>query len=676
MLMARLLVLVAIAAPASEGNDRVPALVIGPDVAATARQVDAPIDEVTVYSDRARVRRRATLQLDKGAQSLRLPDVPGAAWIDTVRVQADGAKVVRVELESIDRERFSVEEVDALIEKLEGLRDQIAENTRFASVLQAELDLLDKASPSPPVPEHERAGKAAPVAPVEWGRVLDFMDGRRVRIHADLRRLHDEHQTLVRDANTARRDIEARDLGAWTHQILQVVAIVEAASAERVRLELEYFLPGAQWVPSYDLAYDAATRKVQLYTAGLVQQSTGETWNNVALHLSTAIPGQGIDMPELLTWTLGERQDFMPSPRPRHAATEQARYAPPEPAADLDSDRLVQADLVERRLGVLRALASAEIDADSGFADREPAKASIGRGVGSGGQGIGSLRAMAKPSMEPTSGARFEDVMAMPAEGADAADEPSPPPSPVAMAESPRPGSVRVGRSMNLGLEEAAWARPMLAAHLPASLAGGLDHVYSVPVRASVPSDAGDVRVPLRTDSYPVRAFYEATPALKETAFLRARVTNQSAVPLLRGTVNIFVSKDFAGQGELPTTGTGGVIELPLGADEDVRLSRRVVASTAKQGVISKEDVTTYRVTIEAANHKREAIRIRLSDQIPVSRHEDVKIALDDATPTPREGPGATGHLMWELDIEPGKVQTLTFNYSLRRPADFRLWQE
>ena len=34
-----------------------------------------------------------------------------------------------------------------------------------------------------------------------------------------------------------------------------------------------------------------------------------------AMLLSTAIPGRGIDAPELLTWTLGERSEFVPQLR-------------------------------------------------------------------------------------------------------------------------------------------------------------------------------------------------------------------------------------------------------------------------------------------------------------------------------------------------------------------------
>jgi hypothetical protein len=85
------------------------------------------------------VLRRAKLSVAKGLHTLRLPDLPGSAWLDAVRVQTEGAKVIRVELEPVDRERFSIEQVDALLEQLESLRDRLAENYRFSSSLQAEL---------------------------------------------------------------------------------------------------------------------------------------------------------------------------------------------------------------------------------------------------------------------------------------------------------------------------------------------------------------------------------------------------------------------------------------------------------------------------------------------------------------------------------------------------------
>src|SRR5215470_10710101 len=91
-----LLLVLLLPAPAPAAS-RVPDLVVGPDAADAASRIDAPIAEVTVFSDRERVRRRGRATLKAGAGLVRFPDLPGAAFLDTVRVAAGNGRVVRVE---------------------------------------------------------------------------------------------------------------------------------------------------------------------------------------------------------------------------------------------------------------------------------------------------------------------------------------------------------------------------------------------------------------------------------------------------------------------------------------------------------------------------------------------------------------------------------------------------
>ena len=79
----------------------------------------------------------------------------------------------------------------------------------------------------------------------------------------------------------------------------------------------------------------SARGQIRVETAAAVEQATGEDWTDVTLLLSTAMPGRGIDLPELLTWTLGERSEFVPQLRPRRAPPAE----PPLPAPALPAAR-------------------------------------------------------------------------------------------------------------------------------------------------------------------------------------------------------------------------------------------------------------------------------------------------------------------------------------------------
>ena len=104
----------------------VPDVTAGPALAEEAQTIGAPIQEVTVYSDRARLRRRTTVNLKAGIHPLRLPDLPGSVMLNTVRVECRAARVLRVETVPVDRERFSIEQVEEHIIRLEALTDKLA----------------------------------------------------------------------------------------------------------------------------------------------------------------------------------------------------------------------------------------------------------------------------------------------------------------------------------------------------------------------------------------------------------------------------------------------------------------------------------------------------------------------------------------------------------------------
>jgi uncharacterized protein (TIGR02231 family) len=206
-------------------------------------------------------------------------------------------------------------------------------------------------------------------------------------------------------------------------------------------------------------------------------------------------------------------------------------------------------------------------------------------------------------------------------------------------------------------------------------VAGGLDYVYICPTKATVPSTGKQLRVPLSADAYPVETFYETTPSLMAMAFLKAKVTNKGERPILQGPANVFVNREFTGQGTLKTTGSGGTIELPLGADENIRILRKVIPETVTEGVFSKDDVTTYTTVIEIGNYKKKPVRILVYDQVPKTRNEDIEIEIQKKSPQPAKGPDADGIMTWDLSIPAGKTITIKFTYKIERPTNWQLTQ-
>jgi hypothetical protein len=662
----------------------------GPDLAERATAIALPVEDVFVFSDRARVTRRGPVRFGGGVQVLRAPDLPGAVLPGTLRVTATGNQVVRLETRPVERERVGIEQVDRWIVALEAVQQKAALAQGRLAAVRGELALLQGLVPTAPLPEKDRVGKPLVPSPEAWKNAEDRLAARRAAARVSERTLEDELRGLAAERERLQREIAARDLGAFSETRTEVVVIVDGAAGEGT-LAVEYMVPGASWWPTYDLLFDPEAGTVQLAAAGLVSQASGEDWPQTHLSLSTAIPGEGLTLPRLRTWTLGDDREFVPVPYPRAAPPAVAMFEAPVPrlrAADVE--RQAERALLAERISSLVAMVQGD---------------GLGRaGAGAGGGGVATdssdedeeqrpprererrKRLVAPPPPPPASA----PSMSAPAEAPGAflekesyadeafAEETSAS-APMAKAAS---GATRSPtRGLRLHARD-AWQRPTFAdPFLPAHSAGGFDAVYPAPLRTTVPSQAERLRVPLATRRYQVTTFYEATPSLSPTAYLKATVKNGTGLPILAGPAHVFVGGAFVGDATLSTTGPGGTLELPLGADEDIRLTRTVIPTTKTQGfVVGEREVTDYAVKIEVGNYKKRPITIRVVDQVPKTAAEKVEVLLVSTSPKPQPAPGGSdvdgdGLLSFLLDVPAGGTKTVTFTWRVTRPKDWRLSQ-
>lgn len=649
----------------------------GPDLVERAVPIELPIAEVIVFSDRARVTRRGAVK-GSGVQVLRLPDLPGGTMSGSVRVTSSSGTVLRVETAPVERERWGIDQVDAWIAQLEEGRDQQAIVDGKLAAVRQELSLLSGLTATAPLPEKDRAGKLLSPSPEAWREAQDRLASRRAALRTQEQALEVEQRDIALRLQKIQQEVQARDLGGFTDRKTQVLVIHDGGGT----LDVEYAVPGAFWKPAYELAFNPDKGMVSLAVAGLVTQATGEDWGGVKLRLSTAIPGQDIDLPKLRTWTLGDDREFLPTPTARAMPRRVQPFSPPTPrprAAELE--KAADRALLAQRTQHLLALANGAV--------------ANGRG--------GPVSAMPSPPPPPPSMAyskRTEvdfaadsiqgDLMVPEASylAADEAEEPMPamalaPTAPGRVMEVERTTSMSARRdrgpamssprlAMRTGL---AWSRPTFGDPLlPAVTAGGFDWVYEAPLPATVPSNASGLRVPLAVRTAPTSTFYEATPALATTAYLKATLQNGAKLPILAGPATIFVGGTFAGDAQLGTTGPGGTVELPLGADEDIRLTRTVIPSTKRQGfMIGEQDVTDYVVRIEVGNYKKTTVTVRLVDVLPKSNVEKIKLELLSTTPSPQTPPDGDGLLHWHIDVPAGATKTITFTYRITRPRGWRL---
>lgn len=632
--------------------------------------LDAPVSAVTVYSDRARVTRSAALKLAAGdrVERVELPLLADSVDPSTIWVQAKGAEVRRVEIARVEAEKFPADEARALLAELDALDDEISRTRGARDAAAPVRSALQSIAPVLPTGDPLRAPPK--LNPAGWSVALRFLGAESDKLAARMRGLDAKLDELgrkwSRSAEKARLIGGARRRSGW-----RVTALVAGSGA--ARLELSYLVGQARWYPTYDIQLQPERGTVQVSFAGRVSQESGEDWKDAQLTLSTAIPATAVDLPQLATWKIGQRDRFIPTP----VARPEPYRAPPAGAPSVsrtDDDERLRMRLMGRIGGdVGGRTTGAESDekkkdkepesfngaddADlSAVTQRDARRAKVEESTTVNLPRPAPVESPPPPPAAPEAVAKPRPMYAFSAQISSEADRPPPPTRDVGLA--PPPG----------------WRAPTFAPDLPASLAGGYDLAFPSLRKETVASGKGPRRVALFAESWPVSVERKLYPALAPEAFLVAEIKNPSKRSLPGGEAHLFVGADPAGTAQLKLVSPNESFTLPLGLDRAVKVVRNVKVVDSEKGVFSKDDVGDYQVTIEIANPYRAPLALRLIDQVPLSASKDVEVKLGEVQPGAARD-AAKGTLEWRLTVAAGGKQVVKFSYRVRRPKGWRLYQ-
>jgi len=165
-----------------------------------------------------------------------------------------------------------------------------------------------------------------------------------------------------------------------------------------------------------------------------------------------------------------------------------------------------------------------------------------------------------------------------------------------------------------------------------AEATGGAVVNYPVARKVSVPSDDRRTRTQrIATVELQPAFSHVARPIIDPVVYLRAKARNTSAFRLIEGEARIFVGDDSVGTTTLPTLSPGAEATFWLGGDSRIESKRVLVAKESKtEGLFGKSDVLVEKWRIDLVSAAPGASRVELSDRIPVSRNEQIKVELKD----------------------------------------------
>ncbi len=324
-------------------------------------KVQTRIDAVTVFPSGAEITRAGETTLAAGEHVLIVEDLPAGIDGDSIRVE--GELTGAVEIGSIDTKQIFIRqpgqgdvadesERKRLEREIERLQDEKAALQGVIEAAEAQKALAQNLARLPL--GGQQPGSRADAAPVDWKVLFDLIGDRMQGIGSAIHEAKLKQRAI--EKNIAELSERLNREPPAEAERTEVRIHLEAQGEAKGRIRIRYRSNEAAWQPIYDARLTSATKdkpaSLVIARRASIEQSTGEDWDNVALTLSTARPGEATAPPKLASLQI----DFRPPPQPKPVAApiaprmavpdqDRLRSAMPE-AAGTDEEAVMQRKLM------------------------------------------------------------------------------------------------------------------------------------------------------------------------------------------------------------------------------------------------------------------------------------------------------------------------------------------
>ncbi|MHB1277332.1 MAG: DUF4139 domain-containing protein [Bacteroidia bacterium] len=250
------------------------------------QEVSSDIDHVELYTQGAQVTRLATSPLEAGITRLVFTGITSQLDPTSIRVKARNEVLILAVAGStaIHSNPKKAPIIRMLEDSLALLRYELdmEKNTRFVLEQQESLILSNK---------ELKGDKGLVLIDLEDALIIyqkQLAQIKQGQLDSRIR----EQKLQDRIYHTEAQLAEFRKSNQVpTYEVVVTVSVPTAKKMEH--FELEYFVQGAAWVPSYDIRVKELTGPIQLQYKADIYNNSGENWDNVKLSLSSASPNLG-----------------------------------------------------------------------------------------------------------------------------------------------------------------------------------------------------------------------------------------------------------------------------------------------------------------------------------------------------------------------------------------------
>lgn len=223
-------------------------------------------------------------------------------------------------------------------------------------------------------------------------------------------------------------------------------------------------------------------------------------------------------------------------------------------------------------------------------------------------------------------------------------------------------------------------AEPPPSKQLAQVAATAVSFQVTLPGAVSAPSSPDESALPVASKTFKAEFWSETAPKAQLSAYLRARAVNELELPILPGQALAFVDGKLSSKVALDKTLPSEQLELSLGEDARIVVTRVEGAQKDQQSGFIDKTVTLRRAyTNNVASYHAAPHKVVVIDQFPIAtdaKIEIARIAPKDADVVAREEEKDSGIFRWEATLAPEQKRSFKIEYEIVHPRDWTLYPE
>eukprot|EP00029_Vermamoeba_vermiformis_P006675 TRINITY_DN2693_c0_g1_i1.p1 TRINITY_DN2693_c0_g1~~TRINITY_DN2693_c0_g1_i1.p1 ORF type:complete len:593 (+),score=167.72 TRINITY_DN2693_c0_g1_i1:38-1780(+) len=264
--------------------------------------LDCPIESVTVYNDRAEVKRRVQFTSESaGVNDIVVNGLSRLVEANSVRVSGATKALTILEVSQYTMFELQKQNERVLESALADKRKKMKELDRALREVDVEVNQAEKQKAILDYYSNESKKAKGKLDLEEVGKMLTFIRVETARLEHLNVSLKEKKKDLQLQYATLKNEIEYRQIEDDTNGRQATRISVYAPAAGEYAFSFTYMIMNASWAPSYDVRVETKNESVQLVYYGSVRNTTGEDWKDVKLFLSTASPSTSAAPPPLRT---------------------------------------------------------------------------------------------------------------------------------------------------------------------------------------------------------------------------------------------------------------------------------------------------------------------------------------------------------------------------------------